>query len=192
VEASGLAGEALDGPETLTAAMTLPAGERTGADTDATPASRSATDWAQPRRRTVDSATAEKEAFDSPRWMRLGFLPGQQHLGRRASVHGELCADRDRVAQTHWTLCCGGADAEVALAAEELGGFAGDVTQARQDGPGGGQQTVFAGGGGEFGEAGAEHETSLQVAADEAVVLQGDGEAVGRGAGQPGGGHQAR
>ena len=46
----------------LTAAITLPLGERTGADTDATPASRSATDCAQPRRRTVDSATAEKLA----------------------------------------------------------------------------------------------------------------------------------
>ena len=40
------------GPDTDTAAITSPAGERTGAETDATPASRSATDCAQPRRRT--------------------------------------------------------------------------------------------------------------------------------------------
>ena len=47
------------GPDTLTAAMTLPEGERTGADTDATPGSRSPTECAQPRRRTAASATAE-------------------------------------------------------------------------------------------------------------------------------------
>ena len=47
------------GPETLTAAMTFPEGERTGAETDATPGSRSPTEWAQPRRRTAARATAE-------------------------------------------------------------------------------------------------------------------------------------
>ena len=47
------------GPETDTAAMILPEGERTGADTEATPASRSPTDWAQPRRRMPASAVAE-------------------------------------------------------------------------------------------------------------------------------------
>ena len=60
------------GPETETAAMTLPAGERTGAETEATPASRSPTDWAQPRRRTVLSATAEKLALASPALIRSG------------------------------------------------------------------------------------------------------------------------
>src|SRR5579863_1679225 len=46
------------GPETETAATTRPPGPRTGADTDATPASRSATLAAQPRRRTWASAAA--------------------------------------------------------------------------------------------------------------------------------------
>src|SRR5690606_19803937 len=46
------------GPETDTEAITLPEGLRTGADTEATPASRSATDWAQPRRRTAANDTA--------------------------------------------------------------------------------------------------------------------------------------
>ena len=36
------------GPEIETAAMTRPLGPRTGADTEATPGSRSARDWAQP------------------------------------------------------------------------------------------------------------------------------------------------
>ena len=47
------------GPDTDTAAMILPEGERTGADTEATPASRSPTDWAHPRRRMPESAVAE-------------------------------------------------------------------------------------------------------------------------------------
>src|SRR5215213_4263886 len=46
------------GPDTDTAAMTLPLGERTGAETDATPCSRSPMDWAQPRRRMPASAAA--------------------------------------------------------------------------------------------------------------------------------------
>ncbi len=60
------------GPETETAAMILPEGERTGAETEATPCSRSPIDCAQPRRRMPDSAVAEKAAFCSPRCMRSG------------------------------------------------------------------------------------------------------------------------
>src|SRR5262245_46350649 len=46
------------GPETDVAAITFPPCPRTGADTDATPGSRSATLAAHPRRRTWDSAVA--------------------------------------------------------------------------------------------------------------------------------------
>src|SRR5215218_8149891 len=60
------------GPDTLTAAMTLPDGERTGAETEATPGSRSPTEWAQPRRRTAARATAEKRLPRSPRCIRSG------------------------------------------------------------------------------------------------------------------------
>src|SRR3954451_10910707 len=60
------------GPDTETAAITLPLGERTGADTEATPCSRSPMDWAQPRRRIPDSAVAENAAFCRPRWIRSG------------------------------------------------------------------------------------------------------------------------
>ena len=60
------------GPDTDTAAMTLPEGERTGAETDATPCSRSPTLCAQPRRRTPASAAALNEALWRPRCMRSG------------------------------------------------------------------------------------------------------------------------
>ncbi len=52
--------------------MILPLGERTGAETEATPCSRSPTDCAQPRRRMPDSAAAENAAFWRPRCMRSG------------------------------------------------------------------------------------------------------------------------
>ena len=80
----------------------------------------------------------------------------------------------------------------LALATPELGGLAGDVAQSGQDGAGGGEQAVLAGRCGELGEAGAEHEAALHVAGDQAVVLEGDREAVGGGPGQTGAGHQAR
>src|SRR4051794_9564347 len=51
------------GPETDTAAITLAEGERTGAETEATPCSRSPTLCAQPRRRTPASAAALKLAL---------------------------------------------------------------------------------------------------------------------------------
>ena len=59
--------------------------------------------------------------------------------------------------------------------------------RAPSTGPGGGEQPVLAGGGGELGQARAEDEAALHVAGDEAVVLQGDGQPVGRRAGQAGG-----
>ena len=44
VQPAGLPRQSLDRTETLTAAMTFPEGERTGAETDATPGSRSPTE----------------------------------------------------------------------------------------------------------------------------------------------------
>jgi hypothetical protein len=60
------------GPETDTAATIRPPTSRTGADTEATPGARSATDWAHPRRRTAVSAAAENTA---PR----GSVSGSSH-----------------------------------------------------------------------------------------------------------------
>src|SRR5271165_36661 len=58
------------GPDTETAAMTRPPGPRTGADTEATPGSRSAAVAAQPRLRTWASVVAVNLAPRNPRCMR--------------------------------------------------------------------------------------------------------------------------
>ena len=121
----------------------------------------------------------------------LGVLPREQDLGGGAGVHGELRADRDGVAQARGTLGRGDAHAVLALAAPQLGGLAGDVAQAGQDGAGGREQAVLAGGRGQLREPGAEDEPALHVAGDEAVVLERHREAVRGGPGQPGAGHQA-
>ena len=86
----------------------------------------------------------------------------------------------------------GHADAPVALAAEDLGAFAGGVAQLHQHGPGGGDEPVLAGGGGQLHQAAAQHEPALDVAADQPVVDQRQGQPVHGGPGQPGGGHQLR
>jgi hypothetical protein len=60
------------------AATTAPLPARTGADTDATPASRWPTDWAQPRRRTstnVRSVNLACERTDE----RMGSSESQAH-----------------------------------------------------------------------------------------------------------------
>ena len=175
------------GPEIDTAATTRPDGPRTGADTEATPASRSAdalgpaaaTDAGQGGRREGGALQAAVEP--------VGLLPGEQHLGGGAGEHRQRRADRDRVAQAHGPLGGGDADALVALAAEELGALVRVVAQRAEHRAGGGEQPVLAGGRGELAEPRAEHEASLHVARDEAVVLEGDRQAVGRGSGEPGG-----
>src|SRR6478735_10002806 len=58
------------GPDTETAARIRPPGPRTGADTEATPGSRSAAVAAQPRRRTWASVVAVNLAPRSPRDIR--------------------------------------------------------------------------------------------------------------------------
>ena len=120
----------------------------------------------------------------------LGVLPGEQDLRGGAGPHGQLGADGDGVAQAGRALGGGDADAELALAAPELGGLAGDVAQPGEHGAGRGEQPVLAGGGGELGEPGAEHEASLHVARHQTVVLERDREAVGRRPGQPGAGDE--
>ena len=98
------------GPETDTAAMTLPDGERTGADTEATPASRSPTLCAQPRRRMPDRVVGVELGALQAAVQPVRLLPGEQDLRGGAGEHGQLDADRDRVAQTGRAL--GGGDAD--------------------------------------------------------------------------------
>ena len=117
----------------------------------------------------------------------VGLLPGEQHLGRGAGLHRQRRADGDGIAQTHRAIGGRHADALVALAAEELGALVRVVAQRAEDGPGGGEQAVLTGGGGEFDESGAEDEASLHVTGHEAVMLQRDREAVGGRASEAGG-----
>ena len=100
-------------------------GERTGAETLATPASRSATLCAQPRRRT-SSRTRSPNADGSPDHAASTFAP-------RPGVHRHPHADRHGVAQTARRL--GGRHADPgrgvqAVAAVELDALAGEVAQA--------------------------------------------------------------
>ncbi len=178
------------GPEIETAATTRPDGPRTGADTEATPGSRSPMLCAQPRRRTADSVGRGEAGALEAAVQPVGLLPGEQHLGRRSGEHRQRGADRDRVPQADGPLGRGDADALVALAPVELGGLAGVVAQGREHRPGGGEQPVLARGRGELGEPRAEDEPALHVAADEAVVLQRDGEPVRGRPGQAGGGDE--
>ena len=79
----------------------------------------------------------------------------------------------------------------LALPAEHLRGLAGDVAEPGQHRSGGGQQPVLTGGRGQLAEPGTEDEPALQIAADQPMMLQGDGEPMGGRTGQSGGRHEA-
>jgi hypothetical protein len=66
----------------------------------------------------------------------------------------------------------------LALAAPELCGLASDVAQSGEDRTGGSKQPVFASGSGELGQPRSQDESSLHVAGNQAVVLQGNCEPV--------------
>ena len=118
------------------------------------------------------------------------LLPREQDLRRGAGLHRQRRADGDGVAQAHRALGRGDADPLVALAAVQLGALAGVVAQRGEHRAGGGQQAVLAGGRGELGQPRPEDEPALQVAGDQAVVLERHGEPVRGGPGQPGGGDE--
>ncbi len=175
------------GPEIETAAMTRPDGARTGADTDATPGSRSPTLCAQPRRRTPERAVAVKAAPCRPRCRRSGS-------SQASSTWAADPARMDSVAPTGMesrrpdrALGGGDAHAVLALPAVELGALVGVVAKRTEHRAGSGQQAVLPGGRGELTETRPEHETALQVAGHEAVVLECDGQSVRRRAGEAGG-----
>lgn len=120
----------------------------------------------------------------------VGLLPREKHLGCRTGLHGQGRADGNRVAQTHGAVRGGDADALVALTAEELRTLVRVVTQSPENRAGGGEEAILTRRGSEFDEARAEHEATLHVACDEAVVFESHGQAVSGGAGQAGGRHE--
>ena len=75
------------GPDTDTAATTVPAASRTGADTLATPASRSATLCAHPRRRTSSERALGERRLGQQRALHGGVGPRGEHLGARSGRH---------------------------------------------------------------------------------------------------------
>ena len=113
-------------------------------------------------------------------------FPSQQDLRGRASEHRQGSADRDGVAQADRPLGRTDTDAVISLAAKELRALVRVVPQGAEHRTRGGQEPVLAGGGGKLPEARSEDEPTLQVSADEAMVFQCDGEAVGRRPGQAG------
>ena len=97
------------------AAITLPPAPRTGAETEATPGSRSAALAAQPRRRTPASVVAVNLRAAQAAVHPLALLPGEQHLRGRAGGHRQRGADRHGVAQPAGPLGGGHAHPDVAL-----------------------------------------------------------------------------
>ena len=175
------------GPEIDTAATTRPDGPRTGAETDATPGSRSPTLCAHPRRRTTDSAVAVNAGALQTPVQPVGFLPRQQHLSGGSGEHGQAGTDRDGVAQPDRPVGGRDANALVTLATEQLGALVGVVAQGAQDRSGGREQPVLTGRRGQLAQPRPKDEPALHVSAHQPVVLQRDGEAVRRRPRQPSG-----
>ena len=174
------------GPETETAATTRFEGPRTGAETEATPGSRSPIDWAQPRRRTPESAVAVKRAPWRPRCRRSGSSQAIRICAAEPAFIGERRADRDGVPQAGQALRRGDADAHVALAAVELRALARHVAEVGEHRARRGEQPVLARRRGQLGQPRAEDETALHVPRHHAVVLQCHGEPMCRGSCQSG------
>jgi hypothetical protein len=95
-------------------------------------------------------------------------LPGEQHLGGRAGLHGQLGSHGNGVSEANGPFGGGNADTPVALAAEDLGAFAGGIAELHEDRPGGGDQPVLAGGGRQLNEPAAEDKAALDIAAHQA------------------------
>jgi len=83
-----------------------------------------------------------------------GVGPRGQDFCAAAGGHGEAGADRDGVAKTGRGLGGGHADALHAITTVELDAFAGDVTQAWEDGRGSVQEGI-GGAAGQLGQGGA-------------------------------------
>ena len=114
-------------------------------------------------------------------------FPRQQYLRGGAGLHGQLGAQGDGLVHAGGAGSGRDAYAPIALTAVQLGGLVGVDAELLQNRVGHGGELVRDRGGGQLGQAGAEHEAALHVAGHEAVVGQGHGEAVRGGACQAGG-----
>ena len=166
------------GPDTEMAASTLPPWPRTGAETEATPASRSAALAAQPRRRTPARVGRGEPGAAQPAVHPLALLPGEQHLGGRAGDHRQRAADRHGVPQPACPLRGRDADPDVGLPPVKLRAFPCHVAKLVQYRLGDGEQPVLAGRRGELGDPRAEHEPALHIPGQQPVMLEGNRDPV--------------
>ena len=120
----------------------------------------------------------------------FGLLPREQHLSRRSRAHGQLGANGHAVPQARHALSSSHAHPVVALTTEHLSRFARDVPQSSEHRSGRRQEAVLAGSGGQLAESWTEHESALQIPADETMMFEGHGKSMGRWSRQPGRGYQ--
>lgn len=172
------------GPDTEMAAITTPRPSRTGADTLATPGSRSAT-----LRPAAPAHLGQRSGAEHRLWQygRLGggVGVGQQHFGARARGHRQPCPDRDRIAKARSWFQCGHADPRRSLAAIYLHAFAGGVAQLRQYRRARHQQWIVDMGR-EFGDGRTEPPVAILAAPQQAMHLQRGRQPVCGGPGQVG------
>lgn len=177
------------GPDTDTAAITVPRPSRTGAETLATPGSRSAALWAHPRRRTSASVRSVNLAVGSTACWVAASAYASSALGARARGHRQLRTDGHGVAQPGRWFERNHAHPRQSLPAVQLDALAGDLAEPRQHrGPRGQQRIVDVRG--QFGEGRPEPPAPIAVAGQQAVGLQARGQPVGGGPGEAGPLHQ--
>ena len=177
------------GPDTEMAASTRarpPLRPRTGAETDATPASRSAALAAQPRRRTPASVVAVNFAPRSPRCIRSPSSQASSTWAADPAVIGSA-APTGTVSRSPLARSAAATQTRTsACRAVELGALPGHVPELDQHRLGDGEQPVLARRRGELGDPRAEHEPALHVPGEQPVPLEGDRDTVGGGPRQPG------
>ena len=156
-----------------------------GADTLATPASRSATLCAQPRRRTSTRTRSENVASDRTARITPGRLQAASTLAPEPAVIGSRAPTGTVSRSPDGGSAAGDADAQDAVAPVELHALAGDVAQAGQDRGGGVEQRVRPATR-ELGQRRPGPPAPVRGPHEHPVHLEPDGEPVRGRAGQPG------
>ena len=174
------------------AASTLPPAPRTGADTEATPGSRSAALAAQPRLRTLASVAAVNLAPRSPRCIRSPSSQASSTCAAEPAVIGSAAPTGTVSRRPLARSAAATQHADVALPAVQLRALSGQVTQLDEHRLGEREQPVFSGGRGQLGDPRSEHEPALHVPGEQPVMLERDGDAVGGRPGQAGGADELR